>query len=252
MYKIENIVGLEVISDDARVLGAAEKVVLDTAAWRVPALGLGLRKGIEESMGLKKPLFGSASVFLQTSAIESVSDTITLNMSLKEVKDAILEPETNPQTAGTIVGTRVIGRKGRKVGIVDNFTFEPHRDWAITFMHIRLDRGVIDDLNKKRSMMGTPEIRVRAEDIRTVGDIVMLELDVEGLRNFLEKKPEVGKEEEEAEESEEEKGPGPEEEEPQKEEPEESEEEPEESEEETAEEPEEEDLTVPPEFGKKK
>lgn len=247
MYKIEDIVGLEVISDDARVLGAAEKIVVDTTDWRAPALGIGLRKGVEEAMGLKKPLFGSASVFLQTSAVESVSDTITLNMSMKEVGKALLEPDTRPKSAGTIMGTRVIGRKGRKIGTVDNFTFEPYRDWAITYMHVRLDRGVIEDLNRKRSMLGAPEIRVRTEDVRTVGDIVMLEVDVVELRDFLEKKtgPEEKPEEEEEEEPEEKPG------EEEEEEKEGLEEEPEEEPEEKSEEEEEEELTVPPEFGKK-
>lgn len=189
MLKIEDIVGLEVVSADARLAGVVEGTVLDVTDWSVPALKVGLRKGVEEAIGLKKPLFGSASVYIKTEGVESISDTLTLIKDLKEMSEILLETDADLMTAGNVVGTRVICRKARQIGYVDNFIFEPAKGWSIPYLQVRLDKSVVEDLNQKRSILSTPVIRIQTSDIKTIGDMVMLKIDIDELRDYLEKKP---------------------------------------------------------------
>lgn len=189
VYRIEDIVGLEVVTADGRLVGMVEGTVLDTSNWTVPVLRVGLKKGVEETIGLKKPLFGSASVYIKTEGVDSLLDVLTLTKELKEFKEIVMESETDLTTAGNVVGTRVICKGARQIGYVDNFIFEPNRSWSIPYIQVRLDKSVVEDLNQKRSILSTPIIRIQTSDIKTLGDMVMLKIDIEELRDYLEKKP---------------------------------------------------------------
>ena len=46
MLGLEEIIGLELISSDARVIGTIEGVGMDLAAWKIKALKVGLRRGM--------------------------------------------------------------------------------------------------------------------------------------------------------------------------------------------------------------
>ena len=197
--KIEDLIGLEVISSDARVVGGIEGVGLDVSTWTVPALKVGLKKGIEETIGVKKPLFGSAILYLKTDAIESISDMITLKQDMDSLSEAIMESETEMPTAGSVVNTRVIAKGGRLVGYLDNFIFNTDDDWTIPNILVRLDKSVIEDLGMKRSAFGSPVIKVLTEDVKTIGDMVILKVTVGELKDYLNKKPRKKMEESEEE-----------------------------------------------------
>jgi len=187
--KIEDFIGLEVLSGDARVIGTVEGVGVDVTSWRVPVLKIGIKKGMEESLGIKKPRFGSTTIYVRTEEIESISDMITLKPELENSKEAIIEGKVDIPTAGSIVGTRVIARGGKQMGFVDNFLFAPKKDWAIACMMVKMEKAVLSELKIKKPRIGTPVIKVLTEDIKTIGDMVMLKIDLQELRDYLDKKP---------------------------------------------------------------
>ena len=60
--ELENIIGAEVMSSDAKVVGTVEGVEIDIKGWRLVALKIGLRRGLEDSIGSKKHLFSVEKV----------------------------------------------------------------------------------------------------------------------------------------------------------------------------------------------
>jgi len=186
--RIEDLIGLEVVSSDARIIGNVEGVGIDAENWRVPALKVGLRKGIEEILELKKPLFGSITTYLSTGGIDSISDIVTLKVPLEELREIIMESDTELPTAGNIVGTRVVAKGGKHIGFVENFIILPENDWTIRYMVVKLERNAVDKLGLRKSLMGTPSIKILTQDIKTIGDMVMLRVTVDELKDFLSKK----------------------------------------------------------------
>jgi sporulation protein YlmC with PRC-barrel domain len=188
--RIEDFVGLEVLTGDAMVIGHVEGVGIDVATWKIPALKVGLKKGVEDEMGLKKPMFGSTNVCIRADGVDSISDTITLTKELKALPEIIMEEkEEELPTAGSLVSTRVIAKGGRQLGYVDNFIFAPEREWAVTCMVVKLEKSVLADLGMKKPRLGTPSIKILSDDIKTIGDMVLLKIDIKELRDHLEKKP---------------------------------------------------------------
>jgi len=194
--KIEDFIGLEIVTADAMVIGDVEGVGVDVKAWNVPALKIGLKKGQEEPLGIKKPRFGSTTVYVKSDGVDSISDMITLKRELEKVPEILMESDKDLPTAGSIVGTRVIAKGGRQLGYVDNFIFAPEKKWAITCMVVKLEKAVLSDLGMKKPRLGTPSIKILSGDIKTIGDMVMLKINIGELRDHLEKKPRKRKMEE--------------------------------------------------------
>ncbi|MEM3059405.1 MAG: PRC-barrel domain-containing protein [Methanomassiliicoccales archaeon] len=186
---MEDIIGLEIVTSDARIVGTVEGVALDIENWYIPALRISVKKGLEDAVGVKKPLFSSAKILLKTDKVESVSDTITLSVPINGIKDALLDEEMTVTTAADIVGKRVICRKARQIGFANNIIFSPERKWSIPFVEVKLDKEAIDYLKVKKSLLSTPLIKIQTSDIKTIGDMIILKIDAEELKDYLEMKP---------------------------------------------------------------
>jgi sporulation protein YlmC with PRC-barrel domain len=189
MLKLEEIVGLEVISSDAMIVGAVEGIGIDVNNWRVPALRVGLKKGVEAKVGKGKPVFSSTRVMVKTSSVENISDAVTMMDSVNQLPNAFIEEE-DMLTAADLLGKRVITKGAKQLGVIDNLVIEPEHDWGISFIQVKLDKASLDTLNMRKSMLSsTPVIRLQTRDVRTVGDMVMLRISVEEIKDYLERRP---------------------------------------------------------------
>jgi sporulation protein YlmC with PRC-barrel domain len=187
---MEDVMGKEVISSDAIIVGAVEGVSIDPEHWRVPALRVTVTKGLEMALDKKKKKIGSSRAFINTGAVNSVTDTVTLGIPMTDLKGALVGENLWPLNFGNLTGMRVICKKGRQIGYVDNLVFDPKDNWKINYVDVKLDKSTKDDLNiKKRMMSNSSGIIIRTGDIRTIGDMVMLNIDIEELKQWLENRP---------------------------------------------------------------
>jgi sporulation protein YlmC with PRC-barrel domain len=190
MVRMEDVMGKEVISSDAIIVGTVEGVSIDPEHWRIPALRVTVTKGLEMALDKKKKKIGSSRAFINTGAVSSVTDTITLVPPMADLKGALVGEAIWPLNFGMLTGMRVICKNGRQIGYVDNLVFDPKDNWKVSYIDVRLDKSTKEDLNiKKKMMSGSSGIIIRTSDIRTVGDMVMLNIDIEGLKQWLENRP---------------------------------------------------------------
>lgn len=191
MLGLEEVIGLEVISSDARVVGTVEGVGIDIQAWKVPALKVGLRRGVEETLGKRRHMFAVEKVYISTAQIDTVSDTVILRRPVSAVSEVVIEDESALVSAGALMGMRVICCNARYVGMVDNMVFDPEHDWSIPFLQVKLDREAVDSLNMRHPFLVAPVTHIRTSDVRAIGDMVMMSITLEELRSLLESRPTV-------------------------------------------------------------
>lgn len=185
MLGLEEIIGLEVISSDARVVGTVEGVGVDLLQWKVPALSVGLRRGVEDLAGIKKRPFSVEKVYMRTQDLEAISDTVIMKLPLSSVGETIYQEQETVTPAGSLMGMRVILRNARYIGMVDNMLFDPAGDWSIPYLQVKPDRSTVEELNMSRSFMTSPLVPVRTADIRAIGDMVMMGIDMGELKESL-------------------------------------------------------------------
>lgn len=185
MLGLEEVIGLEVISSDARVIGTVEGVGIDLASWNVRALRVGLRRGMEELVGRKRRYFAVDKVFIRTSELQAVSDAIIMRRPVSAIAETI-HPEGEQLTpAGAFMGMRVICRNARFIGNVDNLIVDTENDWAIPYIQVKLDRDSLEQFNMHRSFMGSSLISIRTKDIEAIGDMVIMSVTLEELKAHM-------------------------------------------------------------------
>jgi len=115
MVRMEDIMGKEVISTDAIIVGTVEGVNIDPDHWRIPAVRITVTKGLEMALGKKKKTLGSSKAFINTGAVVGFTDTITLAVSMADIKGALVADALWPLNFGNLTGMRVICKKGRQI-----------------------------------------------------------------------------------------------------------------------------------------
>ena len=128
MVRMEDVMGREVIASDAIIVGTVEGVSIDPDHWRIPALRVTVTKGLEMALDKKKKHIGSSRAFINTGAVTSVSDTITVALPIADLKGALVGEALWPLNFGTLMGMKVICKQGRQIGYVAKAikTAQPH------------------------------------------------------------------------------------------------------------------------------
>ena len=148
-------------------------------------LRVGLRRGLEEPLGMRRHMFSVEKVMMATGSVDTVSDTVILHAPVSAVSETIREDDGTLIPAGGLMGMRVICRNARSLGTVDNIFIQPEGEWAIPFLQVKLDREAAESLDMQQGFMSTPMTRVRTADIRAMGDMIMLGITLEELRQQM-------------------------------------------------------------------
>jgi sporulation protein YlmC with PRC-barrel domain len=162
---------------------------VDTDNWKVPAVRVKVRKGNEGALGLSKRFFGAQNVYVATPQVTSVSDTVTLAVKADQVKEVLVDSKKLPVTASSMLNKKVVGKDGKRIGAIDNIHFDAARGWEVTKLGIKLNKDAKQALELQKGLAPASQITILTKDVKTVGDMVMLRLDLDGLKEYINKKP---------------------------------------------------------------
>jgi sporulation protein YlmC with PRC-barrel domain len=82
----ESLRGRAVIAADGQVVGELAALYLESTTLRVEALQVKLRKEIADRLGVERSVFHSGSVEIPLPMVQSVGDTIVLNVAADDLR----------------------------------------------------------------------------------------------------------------------------------------------------------------------
>jgi sporulation protein YlmC with PRC-barrel domain len=85
LINFEKIVGLQVITSGAHILGEVKGARIDTKTWEIKFLNVKLGDDAAHRLGMKKR-FGSKTISIPVNLVQAVAGVITLNKSLDELE----------------------------------------------------------------------------------------------------------------------------------------------------------------------
>jgi sporulation protein YlmC with PRC-barrel domain len=189
MLRLEEIIGLEVLSSDAKLVGTVESVGVDTESWHAGALKIIVTKGMEASLGVKKPLFGAARIAFPSDKVESVKDVVKMKEPLAKMVQYAIDSVLLTITAGHLVNKRVISNDGREIGVTESLYLEPDASWRVAFLEVEVAKDALRDMKLKKGTFKKREVKLPTSLVGTVGDLVMLNTSEDELGRILEKSP---------------------------------------------------------------
>lgn len=189
MIELEDMVGKELVSANAKMVGKVVDAAIDVLAWRVPAISVTINKGNEIYLNKKQKLLGSQTAMVKVESIRSVTDMVALNENLENMKDCIVEDFKAPVTMQELIGKRVLCKQGREIGTLHGFQVDKENNWSVPFFEVQVNKETLQDLNMKKKLGVKATIKMRTADIKSLADVVLLDIDLEGVRTFLDNKP---------------------------------------------------------------
>ena len=87
MINSEKMVGLQVITADAHVLGEVKGARIDTKAWEVKYLNIKLSDKAADRLGMKKR-FGSSTISIPVSLIQAFGELVAISKTMEGLETA--------------------------------------------------------------------------------------------------------------------------------------------------------------------
>ncbi len=87
MVRAKNLVGLTVITSDAKELGRVDGTELDTDSWKTTHLRIDLTDESIRELGYKKPLMGGIRICLPIDHVNKVGQVVNLKLAIAEVRN---------------------------------------------------------------------------------------------------------------------------------------------------------------------
>jgi sporulation protein YlmC with PRC-barrel domain len=87
LTSFEKLIGLQVATSAAEILGEVKGVNIDTKSWQVTELFVKLSSTAAEELNMKKR-FGSSVVSIPVSTIQAVGNLVSLSKSTKDLINA--------------------------------------------------------------------------------------------------------------------------------------------------------------------
>ena len=85
MINIEKLIGLQVITSEAHILGQVKGARIDTKTWEIKYLNVKLADEAANRLGMKKR-FRSSSISVPVRDVQAVAGDVTLTRSLEELE----------------------------------------------------------------------------------------------------------------------------------------------------------------------
>ena len=87
LISFEKLVGLQVITSAAEILGEVKGANIDTKSWQITELLVKLSNMAAEELNMKKRL-GSSVVSIPVSVVQAVSHVVSLSKSVKDLENS--------------------------------------------------------------------------------------------------------------------------------------------------------------------
>lgn len=85
MINFDKIVGLQVITSEAHILGEVKGAKINTKTWEIKYLNVKLADEAANRLGMRKR-FGSKTISVPVSLVHAIAGVVTLTKSLQELE----------------------------------------------------------------------------------------------------------------------------------------------------------------------
>ena len=87
LINFEEIMGLQVVTSGAKIIGEVKGAKVDTATWMIKFLNVKLTGDAAESLGMKKR-FRSSKICIPVSMVQAVAHVVTISRSIEELESS--------------------------------------------------------------------------------------------------------------------------------------------------------------------
>ena len=173
MYEFDSVKGLDVITQDAMILGEVVDVRYEDLTWNIQGLKVKSQSKISKMINVGS---GKSMLLLQPGKY-AINDVILLPDALDTVSTRLTADNNNYKSMSDTLGMKVMSSENVLVGTVDSIQMDLD-NWNLVSMKVKLDKGAYAPLEIKKGLLGKKVSGLLMTDIAEIGDVIRLSLSI--------------------------------------------------------------------------
>ena len=173
MLEFDDLKNLDVITQDAYILGEILDVRFEDLTWNIQGLKVKTQSKVSKMISVGS---GKSMVLLQPGKY-AINDVLVLPDSIDSVRNRLTADNNNYKSLADTLGMKVMSSESVLVGTVDSIQMDID-NWKMVSMKVKLDKGAYAPLDIKKGLLGKKVSGLLMTDISEISDTIKLSLSI--------------------------------------------------------------------------
>ncbi len=173
----DSVKGLEVITQDAYILGEVLDVRFEDLTWNIQGFKIKSESKISKMISVGS---GKSMILLQPGKY-AIQDVVVVPDNINEVRTRITTDNNNYKSLSDTIGMKVMSSENVLIGTVDSVQVDLD-NWTVVSFKVKLDKGAYAPLEIKKGLLGKKVSGLLMSDISEMGDDIKLNLNLFGIK----------------------------------------------------------------------
>ena len=173
MYEYEDLKNLDVITQDAYILGEILDVRYEDLTWNIQGLKVKSQSKVSRMINVGS---GKSMLLLQPGKY-AINDVLVLPDAIDGVRNRLTADNNNYKSLADTLGMKVMSSENVLVGTVDSIQMDLD-NWSLVSMKVKLDKGAYAPLDIKKGLLGKKVSGLLMTDIAEISDVIRLSLNI--------------------------------------------------------------------------
>ena len=173
----ESVKGLDVITQDALILGEILDIRFEDLTWNIQGFKIKSESKVSKMINVGS---GKSMILLQPGKYV-FGDVVLLPDTINEVKMRITSDNNNFKSLSKTLGMKVMTSENVLIGTVDSIQIDLE-NWTVVSMKVKLDKGAYAPLEIKKGLLGKKISGLLMTDIAEISEVIKLNLNLYGVK----------------------------------------------------------------------
>jgi len=179
LTEYESLRGLEVITQDARILGMIMDVRFEDLTWNIQGFKVKSDSKVSKIINVS----GKSMILLQPGKY-IFGDVVLMSDTIESAKTKVTADNENFRTISTLIGKRVLSQENVAIGTVESVQVDLE-SWTVVSMKIKLDKAAYEPLEVKKGLFAKRVSGLLMTHIADIGEDIKLNLNIFGIKSQI-------------------------------------------------------------------
>ena len=174
----ENVKGLEVIGQDACILGEVLDIRYEDLTWGIQ----GFKVKSEKSVSKKINVGSGKSMLLVQPGKYVIGDVVLMPDTIEESRSRISADSNDYRSVASTIDMKVMSEENVLIGTVDSIQVDLE-NWTVVSFKVKLDKNAYAPLEIKKGLLGKKVSGLLMTDISEITDTIRLSLNLFAIKS---------------------------------------------------------------------
>ena len=180
MKELLHVVGKDVVTQDAYILGCVQDIRCEDLNWSI----VGLKVKSSSTVSGKLNMGSGRSMIMLEPEDFCINDVLLSGFTIDTIRSRITADDNGFLSVGSLEGMKVYASDAFLVGTVSDLVID-YESWKVISMVIKIDKNAYAVLGIKKGLFAKKASGILMSHIEGISDTIVLGIDTDGVKSQL-------------------------------------------------------------------